>query len=183
MKSVELIQKPFVLIRHGETPLNQQALIGGRTDVALTENGREQAQSLAPFIQAYDFDLIAVSPLIRAKETADLLFPEREKVIVAGIRERDWGLLEEQPQTMQLPYEETPPEGESWETFILRVVEGLNEILNISEFPLVIAHSGVFRVLRQLAYGSPYGARVNNVVPYLVIPGDREGSWEIRTFF
>ncbi|XZV67607.1 histidine phosphatase family protein [Enterobacter sp. SA24] len=38
---MSLICKPFVLVRHGETPLNLAQRIGGRSDVPLTARGEE----------------------------------------------------------------------------------------------------------------------------------------------
>ena len=40
-----LLPKPFVFVRHGETPLNRDRLIGGRTEVPLTATGEQQARS------------------------------------------------------------------------------------------------------------------------------------------
>lgn len=175
---MKLIEKPFILIRHGETLLNKKKLIGGRTDVPLTLKGRRDTELAASTLDSLlRTDWIIVSPLLRAKETADLLFPFQDKIIVNDIRERDWGVLEEMPQSMQTPYEETPLEGESWESFCMRVVNALNKILARYEHPVVIAHSGVFRVIKQLAYGSPYGNRVGNVEPYSICAGNGFKPW------
>lgn len=175
-----LIRKSFVLIRHGETPLNAAGLIGGITDVPLTERGRAQALAQAESLVPYQFDAVLVSPLRRAQETARLLFPKRPMRIVAGLAERNWGVLEERPQSMQPPYEETPEGGEAWIDFCTRVIEALNTILAQYESPVIVAHSGVFRVIWQLAKGSPYGDRVGNVAPYWICAGDKKQGWVIR---
>lgn len=36
-----LLPKPFVFVRHGQTPLNRDRLIGGRTEVPLTATGEQ----------------------------------------------------------------------------------------------------------------------------------------------
>lgn len=42
-----IICKPFVFVRHGETALNRDKLIGGRTDVPLTEEGSGKRRKCA----------------------------------------------------------------------------------------------------------------------------------------
>ena len=58
-----LICKPFVFVRHGETPLNRDKVIGGSTDVPLTDEGEQQARSAAPILGRYDWNGVAVSSL------------------------------------------------------------------------------------------------------------------------
>lgn len=176
---MQLLNKPFILIRHGETPLNRDRLIGGRTDVSLTSKGRAQAEKTRSLLAQYEFDAVITSTLTRAKETADILFPHAHKIIIAGLKERDWGDLEMKPQSLQTPYEETPPNGESWGDFCQRIVDALNLILQQYEQPVVVAHSGVFRVIWQLALGSPYGERVGNVEPYFICASDENQPWKI----
>lgn len=173
-----LTNKPFVLVRHGETLLNRLGMIGGWTDVVLTDVGRQQALEKRKLMDKYEWERVFVSPLLRAQETADLLAPDAEKMIEPDLKERHWGILEGQPQTVQIPYEETPQGGESWDEMCSRVVSALNHILDNYEFPLIIAHSGIFRVLRQLAYGSPYGERAENVVPYYIEAKDGDLPWD-----
>lgn len=55
----------------------------------------------------------------------------------------------------------------------------LNTILTQFERPLIIAHSGVFRVLRRYALGTPYGIRLGNVVPMYISPGQQPNEWRI----
>ena len=60
----------FYVTRHGEAVWNVYNKICGRTDVELTEKGREQARQLAQRAGEYQIDLILCSPLQRAHETA-----------------------------------------------------------------------------------------------------------------
>ena len=178
---MKLMRKPFILIRHGETEFNKNHLIGGKTDVPLTEKGKEQAKSAREIVAKYQYDAIITTPLLRAKETADILFPNLPKEIISDLRERDWGNFEGESQQFQPPYEETPPNGEAWQDFCERVVSALNDILNRYDSPIIIAHSGVFRVIQQLAKGTPYGARVGNVEPYYVCAGDENKAWHVMS--
>lgn len=170
---------PFVFMRHGETLLNRKRVMGGRTDVPLTAVGEAQARAAAPLLAQQPWSCVAVSPLIRARQTATLALPDAPQHIVPDLRERDWGDLEERPLAEQPPYEETPPNGEPWAAFYSRVTDALNALLDQHERPLVIAHSGIFRVIRQLATGSPYGPRINNAHPMLIVPSALRHRWTI----
>lgn len=176
---MSIICKPFVFVRHGETPLNRDQLIGGSSDVPLTENGRQQAERAQPLLTHFHWSGIGVSPLLRAQQTAQLAIPGGTYTIFDGLQERDWGRLEGRPWSEITPYEATPPGGESWETFLTRVTSAVNEVLRQFESPLIIAHSGVFRVLNYYAFGTPYGNRVGNVDPMWISPGKTPQEWQM----
>ncbi len=61
-----------VLVRHGETPWTISGQHTGRTEVPLTDAGREQARSLAPRLAERRFARVLTSPLGRAVETCRL---------------------------------------------------------------------------------------------------------------
>lgn len=62
------------VVRHGETDSNsQKRLNGGFTDLPLNDVGVAQAKRLSKEINIEDFDEIYTSPLIRAKQTAEIL--------------------------------------------------------------------------------------------------------------
>ena len=63
-----LTNKPFVLVRHGETLLNRLGMIGGWTDVVLTDVGRQQALEKRKLMDKYEWERVFVSPLLRAQE-------------------------------------------------------------------------------------------------------------------
>ena len=77
------------LLRHGATACNDERRYQGRLDVPLSARG------LAALRRA-DFDpgVVYVSPMLRAKQTAAVLFPEAELVEVPGLREMDFGAFE-----------------------------------------------------------------------------------------
>lgn len=176
---MSLICKPFVLVRHGETPLNLAQRIGGRSDVPLTARGEEQARAASALLMRQRWSCIAVSPLLRARRTAELALPGQPVTLVDDLRERDWGDMEGMPIASQPPYEQTPPNGESWQAFCDRVTSALNLLLTVHDTPLLVAHSGIFRVINLYATGTPYGERMGNVVPMWILPGLRAGEWEI----
>jgi broad specificity phosphatase PhoE len=60
------------LLRHAETEWSRTGKHTGRTDIPLTDNGREVARSLRPRLEGHAFALVLCSPLARARETAKL---------------------------------------------------------------------------------------------------------------
>lgn len=79
-------------IRHGATPGNLEKRYIGRTDQPLSEAGRVQLQTLRA--SAPQTDRLFVSPMLRTRQTAEILFPGMEAVPVSGLREIDFGLFE-----------------------------------------------------------------------------------------
>ncbi|KMS91190.1 MULTISPECIES: histidine phosphatase family protein [Streptomyces] len=78
------------LVRHGETEWSRSGRHTGRTDVPLTEHGREEARRLAPLIRSHRIGAAFVSPSQRARETARLIgIPDAR--VDADLREWDYG--------------------------------------------------------------------------------------------
>ncbi|WSQ13007.1 histidine phosphatase family protein [Streptomyces sp. NBC_01231] len=61
------------LVRHGETEWSRSGRHTGRTDVPLTGHGRAEARRLVPLIRSHRIGAAFVSPLQRARETAELI--------------------------------------------------------------------------------------------------------------
>jgi broad specificity phosphatase PhoE len=61
------------LARHGQTDYNLKGRFQGQLPVPLDETGREQAADLAERAAAHGFAALWCSPLLRARETADLV--------------------------------------------------------------------------------------------------------------
>jgi broad specificity phosphatase PhoE len=61
-----------VLVRHAETAWTLTGQHTGRTDLPLTDNGRQAARALAPRLSEFRFALVLVSPSLRARETCEL---------------------------------------------------------------------------------------------------------------
>lgn len=65
------------IIRHGRTDWNDLRKMQGQTDIPLNDNGREMARHAHDEYLDIHFDICFCSPLIRARETADLLLEGR----------------------------------------------------------------------------------------------------------
>ena len=80
----------IILIRHGKTAGNLEGRYVGRTDEPLCEAGREAlAGRKVPRAEK-----LFVSPLLRCRETAEILWPGRDQIVVPGLRECDFGDFE-----------------------------------------------------------------------------------------
>jgi broad specificity phosphatase PhoE len=62
----------IVLIRHGETEWTLAGKHTGRTDIPLTDQGREQARTVGEALRGRRYALVLTSPLERAAETCRL---------------------------------------------------------------------------------------------------------------
>jgi broad specificity phosphatase PhoE len=61
------------LARHGETAYNHEGRFQGQGEVPLNDTGRDQAAELAERAAGYGFRALWCSPLLRARETADVI--------------------------------------------------------------------------------------------------------------
>ena len=64
-------------VRHGETIWNKEKKIQGQSDIPLNEYGKELGYITADALKDIPFDIVYSSPLIRAKETAEILVKNR----------------------------------------------------------------------------------------------------------
>ena len=86
------------LIRHGQTDWNQQFLIQGRFDIPLNNEGKKQINQTICRLNAYNihWDLFLSSPLLRAKETCQIIkehlgYQKEEIIIRDQLIEREFG--------------------------------------------------------------------------------------------
>ena len=84
-------ERQFYLIRHGETEWAREGRHTGRTDIPLTETGRDQAGFLQPVFEDVTFEAILSSPLQRALETAKLAGLGHRVELLDDLREFDYG--------------------------------------------------------------------------------------------
>lgn len=160
-----------VLIRHGETAANREGRFLSRTDVPLSERGRDQAAALRDQIQELGIGRVLVSPLTRACETASILFGNAPLDIRPELREIDFGAFElldvaeieasfpgELERRRASPVDYRPPGGESFRD-VARRLRALHEELRLASSVAVVAHRGTLGVLERLLCGVPLDDR------------------------
>ncbi|MEG0769797.1 MAG: histidine phosphatase family protein [Ruthenibacterium sp.] len=149
------------LVRHAITQGNLDGIyVGSGTDEMLCDAGREQLRSLQAQFTYPDVKTVFSSPLKRAVETAEILFPAaQQKLILQDLRENAFGEFEGRP-VKELVHEEsfkkwidpaahfTPQGGESAHDFHARCRDVLMKILEAMmksgiEEAACITHGGV----------------------------------------
>ncbi len=167
---------PFYFLRHGVTDHNVRRVVMGQMDVPLNDLGRRQARAAAAMIGGLGIASIASSPLVRARETAEIVAAELglPVIMVEDLQERDWGEMTGRPYH-ELIREITPRFAEGAEEFSRRVISAISSLTG-AEPALVVAHSGICRVLRRhLAAGDAAG-QVPNALPLRFAPLP-DGGW------
>lgn len=82
------------LVRHGETAWSLSGAHTSRTDVDLTDKGRERAKRLREYLAGREFAAVLTSPMKRARETCAIAGFGDVAVIEPGLREWDYGVYE-----------------------------------------------------------------------------------------
>ncbi|MFJ2113725.1 MULTISPECIES: histidine phosphatase family protein [unclassified Streptomyces] len=80
----------LILVRHGETAWSLSGQHTSYTDLPMTERGESQARSLAPLLRGRRIGLTLVSPLARARRTAELAGLDRLRTL-PDLREWNYG--------------------------------------------------------------------------------------------
>jgi len=160
-------KKEIFLIRHGETESNKKGIFRGRLDIPLSETGREQAKFTKDYFNSINIEAVLSSPLIRAVETAKIIFPEKEIIIDERLNNLDlgsWSGIEKEKIKMENPqmwklWTETPekivfPAGESiWDVYkrVCNLLESI-KIMTYEKISL-ISHRSVLKTLIACAVG------------------------------
>jgi broad specificity phosphatase PhoE len=143
-----------VLVRHGETEWSRAGKHTGRTDVPLTEQGREQAVALGAGLRERRFELVLTSPLERARETCRLAGYDEVAQPRDELMEWDYGVYE--GRTTPEIREERPgwtlwregvPGGETADHVGARVDRVIGELRSLAGDAALFAHGHVLRVL------------------------------------
>lgn len=148
------------MIRHGETEGNVKKLFYSQLDMPLTEKGRQQALSIRPILASHTFDRVYASDLSRAVETAQLILPGCQPILVPQLRECQMGCIDgcthaeiiEKYGLLNDHYEQFG--GESPEDMCRRLQDFLR-ILEESPCKKVaaVAHSGTLKAMIRVALG------------------------------
>ena len=151
-------------IRHGETENNSRKIYTGWKDVELNKKGMQQAHDLGIRFKGMGVDLIISSPLLRAKQTADIInnYIGKDIMIDDRFKEVDLGTYEgltkkQISEIIQTKYKnnnlafynDNSTWGENAGAVNKRVYKGLDDIKNkySDKKILLITHGFIIRVI------------------------------------
>jgi broad specificity phosphatase PhoE len=173
---------PFHFVRHGETDWNRQGRLQGWRDIPLNATGEAQAEALRPALQSMGFNSIAVSPLMRARRTAEILNRDLQlqNYFIDDLREMNIGPLEGEVGGGWLPAWRAGEDRdgvESFAAFTRRIRRGMERALALPAPVLVVAHGGVVWALEHLL-GLPVGLDIANTT--LVHFRPEQSRWQLE---
>jgi len=159
----------IVLVRHGETEWSLSGQHTSRTDLPLTERGRERARALGGQLSGRSFALVLSSPLLRARETCELAGLGGSMELCEDLREWDYG--EYEGLTTPQIHEQNPdwvlwrdgcPGGERPTDVGARADRALEQLRSAGGDAVAFAHGHILRVVaaRWVAMEPSFGARV-----------------------
>ena len=148
----------ITLVRHAEVIQEYQGKYNGHIDIALSENGKLQAKTLAKELSSQIFDKVYSSDLLRAKETLNAFDIKIEPIYTKRLREKSWGRHEgksfKEIEEEGIKYENFEQwiealDGEDMQEYIQNIKEYFYETIfkQKAEDILVVTHSGVIKTL------------------------------------
>src|SRR3990172_8035552 len=157
------------LTRHARSTWNATGRMQGWADPPLDEIGREQARALAASLQAESLDAVYSSPLLRARETADIIAaPLNIKIRLDDrLKERnigEWTGLTGDEANERFPERFNgnwrivgPPGGETQEAIVKRAAAAINDIIaaHPEETIAVVSHGGTLNTYLAHTLGIP----------------------------
>ena len=141
------------IIRHGKTDANENGMYIGKTDLPLSDAGRKELEEMYDLHEYPKVQKVYTSPLLRAVQSAEILFPDRETVIVDDLKEMDFGAfeglgieqlinLDSYKKWLKGGLDNPPPNGESLRDMMVRCYTALNQII-LDMMDQGITHAGV----------------------------------------
>ena len=145
----------LIVVRHGQTPGNAQKRYVGALDQPLSDKGRQEAREAGVFDNV---ELVYVSFMQRAKQTAAIMFPNARQVEVRGVEEMDFGVFAGRSADEMVDDPEYRawvdsyclaqcPGGEARDQFTKRVCDALERLLREADARgeqrvILVAHGG-----------------------------------------
>lgn len=178
-----------LLLRHGQTQGNLEKRYIGKTDEPLLLDDTESMRKISALQKRLEQEGIAgsqklfVSPMLRCRQTAELLFPGQEQVVIDKLREMDSGRFEAKnymelsadpayqawiDSDGRLPF----PEGEDRECFIRRTMEGFRQMTelawqeNCGQIAAVVHGGSIMAILSCLMQDDYFAYQVPNLAGY-----------------
>ena len=162
----------ILLIRHGMTAGNLERRYVGSTDEGLLPQAAETLRRMSDgFIREAGRDGVFISPARRCRETAEILYPGREYIVVPDFREcdfgefeyRNFGELDGNPAYQRYIDSDGTcgfPGGETLAAFEERCVRAFGAVTGYADIPgtvrvAVVAHGGTIMALLD-RYSKPH---------------------------
>lgn len=150
------------LVRHGETAWSLSRQLTGRADIPLTPRGEAAARELGGLLHGRRFAQVWVSPLKRARQTAELAGVGAEARIDEDLSEWDYGEYEGK-RTAEVEaewpgwnlFEHGCPGGESLQDIDARAGRVVGRIRALEQDMLVVAHRDIIRLIIARWLGLP----------------------------
>lgn len=160
-------------MRHGKTDWNALFKCQGQTDIPLNEEGRKMARDASERYKELKYDICFASPLIRARETAELVTSGRDIEIICDDRLKEIQLgkyagserVLEQPDHPLYDFFTAPdrfvpdPSMESFEELYARGKDFVDNVLmplkGKYDAVLVVAHAAINRAIFNPYKGVP----------------------------
>lgn len=150
----------ITLLRHGESEANKAEILQGQIDSPLSETGKLQARQVSQkwLDTGVQFDHLISSPLLRARQTAEIaaeVLGYQEDIEIDPVwMERSFGNLEgkSRSQIQQIvppvdyfhPFEKIGGTGESQLDLYIRASQGLQQLIHRkSQRILVVSHGAL----------------------------------------
>ncbi|MCI7351225.1 MAG: histidine phosphatase family protein [Ruminococcus sp.] len=141
------------MLRHGRTRGNDQGLYIGKTDLPLTEEGKDELRALYATYEYPRVHRVYSSPLERAVQSAEILFPDTDITIAEDLREMDFGVFEGLPaeelvkldsykKWLKGGLDNPAPNGESMREVMVRCYSAMNAII-MDMMKDGITHAGI----------------------------------------
>jgi broad specificity phosphatase PhoE len=164
-----MVPPEILLARHGETEWSATGRHTGRSDVPLTDAGREQARALGERLADRRPKVVLSSPLSRALETCRLAGFGDQAQLRDDLVEWDYGKYEglTTPEIRRSApgwtvWTQPTPGGETADAVGARCDRVLEELRNIEGDVIVFAHGHLLRVLaaRWIGLETQHGSRL-----------------------
>ena len=187
----------LILLRHLKSEWNLENKFTGWTDVSLSEEGINNAESVAESLKGIDIDIVYTSPLKRNRNTVSLILNLLDKndlpvMVDESLNERHYGDLqglnkdkvkeeygEEQVQQWRRGWDQAPPGGESLKDVFNRVVpyyeNNIKTDLKSGKNVLIVASHNSLRALVKYLENIP-----DDEIISLEIPTGTKREYEIN---
>ncbi len=158
------------LFRHGITKGNLNAQYIGRTDYPLTMDSISRLRKIKATEHYPEVNAVFTSPLRRAVESAKIMFPQNEPIVINDFTEYSFGEFEERTaeelkdnsdflEWLRGDMNARPPFGESNAEFMHRICAAFEKVVDGliktgTETSAIVCHAGVLMTILA-CYGLP----------------------------